>query len=449
MRKEKIAVIGAGLCGTLLGIRLAQLGYRVDIWERRDDMRRRDVDAGRSINLALSSRGLSALDMIGLHSQILDDIIPMYGRRIHDLEGHTTLYKYSGRPDEYINSVSRSGLNVELLNYADRTDGLTIHFSAKVARVDLDQTALYLEDGDTIVEHCYDLIFGADGAGSAVRKSIQKRSNELRFDFSQKYLDTGYKELEIPAGPDGSWRIDHNALHIWPRDGHMMIALPNTDGSFTLTLFIRFEGEHSLEQLTDDAAVQAFFEQYYADALAHMPTLIRDWHDNPTSSLGMIKCHPWLVNQTLLIGDAAHAIVPFYGQGMNCALEDCVVLDRLIAEYDHDWSTILPQYQEIRKPHTDAIADLAIDNFYEMRDATADPLFNKKRKLELRLETEYPDYYSKYGLVTFRPDMDYHQAMTLGRRQDDLLMTLASTIDDAQAVDLAPIHEQVMALGET
>jgi kynurenine 3-monooxygenase len=441
MRKERIGVIGAGLCGTLLGIRLSQLGYRVDIWERRSDMRQSDVDAGRSINLALSSRGLSALDMIGLHSQILDDIIPMYGRRIHDVDGNTTLYKYSGREDEYINSVSRSGLNIELLNYADDIDGLNIHFSTQVDRVDLDNTSLYVRDGEDVFKHQYDIIFGADGAGSAVRRSIQKRSNQLRFDFSQKYLDTGYKELEIPAGEGGTWRIDRNALHIWPRDGHMMIALPNTDGSFTLTLFIRFEGEYSLEHIKDDEAVQAFFEQYYPDALAHMPTLIRDWHDNPTSSLGMIKCHPWLVNHTLLIGDAAHAIVPF------CALEDCVVLDRLIAQHDHDWSTILPQYQSIRKPHTDAIADLAIDNFYEMRDATADPLFNKKRKLELRLETEYPDYYSKYGLVTFRPDLDYHQAMTLGRRQDDLLMDLAASIDDPKAANLSAIYDQVMALG--
>lgn len=448
MPKERVGIIGAGLCGTLLAVRLAQRGYEVEVWERRADMRLLDMEAGRSINLALSARGLAALDMIGLKTQIQDDIIPMHGRRIHDLEGNTTLYKYSGRSDEYINSVSRSGLNIELLNMADRTHGLTIHYSSQVTGVDLDTTTIIVNEDRQDVHYQYDVLFGADGAGSAIRRSIQKRSNQIRFDYQQRYLDTGYKELEIPPGEKGSWRIDKHALHIWPRDGHMMIALPNTDGSFTLTLFIRFEGKNSLQGLETDAQVRAFFMQEYADAVPHMPTLLRDWHDNPTSSLGMIKCYPWLEHCTLLIGDAAHAIVPFYGQGMNCALEDCVVLNDLLDQYDEDWDQVLPAYQEVRKPHTDAIADLAIDNFYEMRDDTADPTFNKKRKLELRLENDYPDYYSKYGLVTFRPDLSYYQAMTLGRKQDEVLMELASNIDSVSDVALEPIYDKIMALGQ-
>lgn len=447
-RSEKILVVGAGLCGTLMAIRLAQLGYSVDVLERRGDMRRQDVDAGRSINLALSARGLAGLEMIGLKSELLDDIIPMYGRRIHDLEGHTTLYKYSGRSDEYINSVSRSGLNIELLNYADRTGNINILYGTQVTHIDLDTTEVHYLDEAGIAHHgSYDVIFGADGAGSAVRRSMQKRSNSIRFDFSQRYLDTGYKELVIPAGPAGSWQIDKHALHIWPRDGHMMIALPNTDGSFTLTLFIRFEGPSSMETLDTDTRVMDFFREQYGDAVPFMPTLLKDWHDNPTSSLGMIKCYPWVVGQTVLIGDSAHAIVPFYGQGMNCAVEDCVIMDRLIEQHDHDWSEILPAYQELRKAHTDAIGDLAIDNFYEMRDDTADPVFNKKRKIELRLESEFDDYYSKYGLVTFRPDLDYHQAMTLGRRQDDLLMQIAASLESIDDMDLSAVYEQVKALG--
>lgn len=446
-RKEKILIVGAGLCGTVMAVRLSQLGYQVDVLERRADMRRRDVDAGRSINLALSARGLSGLDMIGLRSEILDDIIPMYGRRIHDHQGSTTLYKYSGRPDEYINSVSRSGLNIELLNYADKVGNIDIQYETKVTAIDLDQTVVNYTDHQGI-DHAkqYDVIIGADGAGSAVRRSMQKISNRIRFDFSQRYLDTGYKELEIPPGPSGTWQIDKHALHIWPREGHMMIALPNTDGSFTLTLFIRFEGPDSMETLDSDAKVLAFFEKEYGDAVPFMPTLLQDWHDNPTSSLGMIKCYPWVVNKTVLLGDSAHAIVPFYGQGMNCALEDCVVMDRLIHKYDHSWPQILAAYQSIRKSHADAIADLAIDNFYEMRDDTADPVFNIKRKIELRLESEYDDYYSKYGLVTFRPDLDYHQAMTLGRRQDELLMKIAAETSDVSTIDLDEVYERVRTL---
>lgn len=447
MSNDKIAVVGAGLSGTLMAIRLAQLGYTVDLIERRSDMRQQEVDAGRSINLALSARGLAALDMIGLRQELQDDIIPMYGRRIHPLSGPTSLYKYSGRADEYINSISRAGLNIELLNCADRHPNITSHFDTKSTQIDYQSSSidLRLPDGSTTTRS-YDVILAADGAGSSLRKSFQRHSNRLRFDFQQHYLDTGYKELSIPPGPDGTWLIDPNALHIWPRDGHMMIALPNTDRSFTVTLFIRFEGPDSLGSLPSDEAVINFFDRHYPDALVHMPTLIQDWHDNPSSSLGFIKCHPWLQNRSLLLGDAAHAIVPFYGQGMNCAFEDCVVLDRLIAEHNYDWDLILPAYQNHRKVDADAICDLAIDNFYEMRDGTADPIFNRKRKIELRLEQEYPDYYSKYGLVTFRPDLRYHEAMNLGRKQDEVLIAIAAQTPDAASADMDAIYAQVLAL---
>lgn len=446
-RQEKIGIIGAGLCGTLMAARLAQLGYNVDLIERRGDMRNEDVDAGRSINLALSHRGISALNMIGLHKELQDDIIPMYGRLIHDLKGNTKLFKYSGREDEYINSVSRSGLNIELLNFADRFDNINITFDTKCSHVDIDNNTITTISKDgTSSTNTYDVILGADGAGSALRKSYQKLSNRIRFDFSQRYLDTGYKELSIPPGPNGSYRIEKNALHIWPRDGHMMIALPNVDGSFTLTLFIKFEGEHSMETLNNDEEVLAFMKREYGDAVPFMDDLLKDWEENPTSSLGMIKCYPWAHKQNVLLGDSAHAIVPFYGQGMNCAFEDCVVLDRIIAKHDHNWDLILPAYQEERKKDADAIGDLAIDNFFEMRDDTANPVFNRKRQIELQLEEYYPDYYSKYGLVTFRPDLNYHQAMTQGRKQDDYLMEVATNHEDLNTVDLDAVYRGVMGV---
>lgn len=447
-RKEKIGIIGAGLCGTLMAIRLAQLGYDVDLMERRGDMRKQEVDAGRSINLALSHRGLRALEMIGLRTQLADDIIPMYGRLIHDESGSTKLYKYSGREDEYINSVSRGGLNSELLTFAEKFENLSIDFDAPCVDVNIDTNELILSKEGVEEKRQYDVLIGADGAGSVLRMSFQEMSNRIRFDYSQKYLDTGYKELSIPPGKDASFQIEKHVLHIWPRDGHMMIALPNTDGSFTLTLFIRFEGENSMEELESTEAAVAFMKKHYGDAVPFMSELQDEWVDNPTSSLGMIKCYPWVHKNAVLLGDSAHAIVPFYGQGMNCAFEDCVVLDGLIEKHKHDWSRILPAYQEHRKIDADAIGDLAIDNFYEMRDDTANPVFNRKRQIELKLETDYPDYYSKYGLVTFRPDLRYHQAMNLGRRQDTLLMQIAEQYQDVSAVPYDEVYEQVMALAE-
>lgn len=440
---QNIAVVGGGLCGTLLAIRLAQLGYDVDLMERRPDMRIHDVDGGRSINLALSHRGLAGLSLIGLLDELSDDIIPMHGRMIHPHEGSPQLYKYSGREGEHINSISRGGLNIELLHFADRYEHVRTLFDVKVTKVDMDQNIIYYEQhGSSFTSRKYDLIFGADGAGSAVRRSFQRVSNRIRFDFSQRYLDTGYKELSIPPDAAGNWQIEKHALHIWPRNGHMMIALPNPDGSFTLTLFAKFEGPNSMETFGKDW--KTLFEKDYTDALPYMSDIAHEWEHNPFSSLGMVKCYPWLYKRCMLIGDAAHAIVPFYGQGMNCSFEDVVVLDQLISQHDHDWDAILPAYQSERKKDTDAIADLAIDNFFEMRDDTADPIFNRKRKIEVAIEQQFPDYYSKYGLVTFRPDVPYSKAMSVGRAQDNWLMEIAGNYQDVSQVPLPDIYAGLM-----
>lgn len=447
MKRGNIAIAGAGLCGTMMAIRLAEYGYQVDVYERRPDLRKTDISAGRSINLALSDRGLKALDMIGLKEKVSAEIIPMHGRLIHPLGGENTMYSYSGRADEYINSVSRGGLNMTMLDEAEKSDNINLFFEANVRSVDIKSTSLTVQiDGNQITKE-YDVIFGSDGAGSAVRQTFQKQSSRLRFDFQQKWLSTGYKELHIPPTSDGGWKIEKHALHIWPRKGHMMIALPNMDGSFTLTMFTPFEGPVGMDRLITDELIMEFMEENFPDATIHIPDLLEQFHANPTSSLGTIKCYPWTYNRTVLLGDSAHAIVPFYGQGMNCALEDCVVLDQLIQDHDHDWDKILPAYQEQRKVDADAIADLAEDNFYEMRDATADPVFNIKRLIELRLEKEL-DYYSKYSLVTFRADVPYHIAMKKGRLQNKILYDIAKGVDDPNTVDLEPILEQVNAYVE-
>jgi len=444
--QDKIIIIGAGLCGTLMAMRLSQRGYDVDVYERRSDPRAEAYQGGRSINLALSDRGLAALDMVGLKDAVKKDIIPMYGRMIHSSDGSEgKLYKYSGRPQDWINSVSRSGLNVKLLEEADKFANIDFYFEAECLSVDTDSTEVTIRRAGQTLVHKADVILASDGAGSAARQSFMQQGNKIRFDFSIQYLDTGYKELSLPA-VEGDWAIDVNALHIWPRDGFMMIALPNLDKTFTLTLFIPFEGKGSIDELDTDAKIMAFFEHNFPKLRPHYDHMLADFHENPTSSLGTVRCYPWLVNRTLLLGDSAHAIVPFYGQGMNCAFEDCKVLDELITKHEGDWNLILPAYQKVRKPDADAIADLAEDNFYEMRDATADPVFNRKREIELALEQHYPEYYSKYSLVTFREDIPYHVAMARGRAQNKVLMQIAASVDSATDVDLTDVLAQVQAL---
>lgn len=440
--KKEIVILGAGLCGTLMAIRLAQKGFKVDLYEKRPDLRDTDISAGRSINLALSDRGIKALKMVGLDKEIKDLVIPMYGRMIHPHQGENKLYRYSGRQHEWINSISRPGLNALLLDSAEKYDSINLHFNCPAILTDTFNNSIRFEqDGQIFTIDCSDkVVIGADGAGSALRKSFQKRSNEIRFNFSQQFLDTGYKELCLPAGLTEKFQIEKNALHIWPRDGFMMIALPNLDGSFTVTLFMPFEGQNGFNYLTEQNTIEQFFAEQFPDVVKYFPDLYDQFITNPSSSLGTIRCYPWLLDEKyLLLGDACHAIVPFYGQGMNCAFEDCVVLDEFLEKHNYNWNTAFDQYQQNRKQDTDAIADLAEDNFYEMRDATADPVFNKKRQIELKLEAEFPEYYSKYSLVTFKEEIPYHQAMEQGRKQDEILMAIARKTHDISSIDLEEI----------
>lgn len=413
-----IAIAGAGLVGSLLSIYLAKRGHRVSVFERRGDMRKSDYEGGRSINLALSNRGIRALDEVGLAEEIKKVAIPMHRRAMHDRQGNMTYQPY-GKEGQFINSVSRSALNIVLMNKAEEL-GVEFSFNQRIVKVDLEKTTLStVNSQQSTVDRGFDLILGADGAFSAVRGALQITD---RFDYSQDYIDHGYKELHIPPGAAGAFRLEKNALHIWPRESFMMIALPNPDGSFTCTLFFPFEGATSFSHLKTDAEVSMFFESTFPDAVALMPTLLEDYNSNPTSSLVTVRCYPWVKNNTLLIGDAAHAIVPFFGQGMNAGFEDCRLLNQMLDGYDDDWSKVLPEFQRSRKKDTDAIAQLALDNFIEMRDLVADADFLLRKKIEARLHQLYPTrWIPLYSMVTFYDSVPYSTAYETGQKQKKIM----------------------------
>ncbi|NQW29858.1 MAG: FAD-dependent monooxygenase [Ignavibacteria bacterium] len=419
---KSITIAGAGLVGSLLGIMLAKRGYMVQIFERRADMRTESMLAGRSINLAMSDRGLMALEMAGLAEDIRKIAIPMRNRIMHDEHGGISKQPY-GVDDQAINSVSRGDLNMMLMTMAE-ANGVTIHFNARCQSIDVDSaTAVFGEEPNNLQTAQSDILIGADGAYSAVRDALLRTD---RFDYSQSYLDHGYKELHIPPTPDGGFQLDKNALHIWPRHSFMMIALPNLDGSFTVTLFLAHKGPVSFEHLTTENAVTEFFATHFADAVPLMPTLLQDFFSNPESSLVTVKCSPWTRNSNIvLIGDAAHALVPFYGQGMNCGFEDCRVLIDCLDYTNDNWERALQLYEHHRKPDGDAIADLAVQNFIEMRDKVADKDFLRRKRIEGFMFKRYPTkFVPQYTLVTFMPNVPYSEAKRIAKEQDVLMARL-------------------------
>ena len=398
MPHSRVAIVGAGLTGPLLAIFLARRGHQVTLYERRPDPRRADLEAGRSINLALSVRGIDALERAGLAEAVLAQALPMRGRILHDTAGGTAFQSYSADGRRAINSVSRAGLNRQLVEAAATESSVEFRFDHRLSGLDHERGELRFEtpDGPATVEH--DVVIGADGAYSVVRERLTHVEGT---DFSQTFLPWGYKELSIPAR-DGNFALDDGALHIWPRGGSMMIALPNFDRSFTATLFWPNDGPSGFAGLDSDDAITARFRRDYPDALALMPDLPEQFRAHPVGSLVTVHCWPWVRGRTALIGDAAHAIVPFYGQGMNCGFEDVVELDRCLAETGDDWSTALPRYAERRRPNSDAIADLALDNFVEMRDRVASPVFRTQKRAEHAVERRLPEHFvSLYELVSF------------------------------------------------
>jgi kynurenine 3-monooxygenase len=433
-RADSVTIVGAGLTGPLLAISLVQRGFRVAIYERRPDPRRVRLSAGRSINLAISVRGIHALREAGLWESMRNIIIPMKGRMMHSKSGELTFQPYGQNETEVINSISRADLNTALMNEAEKR-GVKIHFDERCLAFDLHSgTARFRNEGSgSEIDVDSGVVIAADGASSAIRLGMLKLN---RFNFSQQYLDYGYKELTIAATPDGKHALGPNALHIWPRGSHMLIALPNIDGTFACILFLPFEGKISFANLDSESRFLEFFESNFPDAIPLMPHLRENVRNNPTGSMVTVKCSPWHVDaKSLLIGDAAHAIVPFFGQGMNCAFEDCTALLELLDRHESDWAVIFPEFERLRRVNTDAIADLALENFIEMRDRVADPHFLFKKKVELALEAKYPRLFvPKYAMVSFQR-IPYSLALSRGRVQDAMLAELCQSVDRIEDID--------------
>ena len=417
---SKFVLIGSGLAGGLLAAYLGRRGYEVDLYERRADPREGNIVGGRSINLAISTRGIHGLEQIGIAEEALQHAIPMRGRMIHDRSGALHFSPYDVDPKKCINSIGRAALNTTVIEAAQRYPNVRVHFNHKCTGVDLESASAGLETVEGAVTAQGDAVIGVDGAFSSVRKSMQ--SQVANFQYDESYLAHGYKELTIPPGPDGSWQMEKNALHIWPRKSFMMIALPNPDGSFTCTLFWEFEGARSFGTTKTDDDVRLFFEEEFPDAMPLMPSLLDDFRNNPTGSLVTIRCAPWFYrDKVCLVGDAAHAVVPFYGQGMNAAFEDCVVLDECLEQFPENRERAFAEYFRRRKENADALADLAIGNFIEMRDKTASKTFRAKKKLDHALEAALPGMYLPlYTMVTFTR-IPYSAAARRARLQDRIL----------------------------
>lgn len=417
---KQATIIGAGLVGSLWAVYLSKAGYKVKIAERRKDMRKENISAGKSINLATSYRGWKALDEVGIGNEIRKIAIPMYGRTMHDEGGNTTYQPY-GLKDQAIFSVSRGEINAKLMDIAEQY-GAELFFNEDCTGADLNNGVVYLRNSETgkTSEIKSDVVFATDGAFSAVRYNAMQKLD--KFDYSQKYIEDGYREILLPANNDGSYKLEKNTLHIWPRGRFMLIALPNFNGSFTCTLFMPFEGhKHCFNNLTSKTKVEGFFKSVFPDFFKLMPEVADAWEDHPLSSLAIIRCFPWTHGKTALMGDAAHATVPFFGQGMNCGFEDCSVMYNLMKKHNEDWNKIFREYETVRKPNGDAVQDLSLLNYVVMRDRVADEDYLLQQKVERRMNELYPDkYFPMYSMVSFT-DIEYHTALKKGQKQDEII----------------------------
>jgi len=436
-------LIGAGLTGPLLATYLAQQGYSVEIFERRPDMRKESISAGRSINLALSARGNHALKEVGLYDKIKPNTIPMKGRMIHDLNGNTHLQPYGQKENEVIFSVSRAQLNMDLMTLAEETGKVTIRFNHQLLSADLEQNKLLFQLSNSLeeIELPFIRVIGCDGSASILRKSIVEKAN---IQYVKKPLGHGYKELTIPPLKSGKFRIEPNALHIWPRGNHMLIALPNNDCSFTCTLFFPMTGATSFETVKTEKEILDLFHSQFPDAIKLMPNLVEDFQKNPTGDLASVYCKPWhLGDKALLIGDAAHAVVPFFGQGMNASFQDCSTLAKLMGQNENDWKTIFNTFSSVQVENGHAIADMAIENYLEMRDHVNDTEYKKRRNVELKLERMFPgQFIPRYSMVSFH-QIPYAEVYQRGEKQFKIIGDVLKADPSGQSIDKAMVEKML------
>lgn len=438
MSKKNINIIGAGQCGTLVAIMLARHGFEVDVYERFKDPRIEDAEAGRSINLALAARGLNALGQVGIDKLVKPILMPMRGRMVHQANGTSDFLRYGQRANEEIYSVTRLGLNQILLGVADRLPNLRLNFQQNAIGYDAPDRTVHIRDetDGSLYQVAADPLFAADGAGSRIRRSFDGSDT---FGGIESLLRHGYKELSIPAGPGGAFQLAADALHIWPRGGFMLIALPNPGGDFTCTLFLPNRGDNSFEKLVDESSIMAFFEEHFPDAAALIPNLCDEVLNHPLGTLGTVRCRHWHDRgNVLLLGDAAHAIVPFHGQGMNLAFEDCVLLDRIVSECGADWPNVFARYEAEQLANANAIADMALDNYIEMRDTVRDPKFALRKALAFELETRLPTHFiPRYSMVMFHADIPYLVAQQRGEVQKALLEEFTAQEESFDDIDIA------------
>ncbi|MBO0322596.1 FAD-dependent monooxygenase [Muricauda sp. CAU 1633] len=442
---KNIAIIGSGLVGSLLAIYLRKKGHSVTVFDRRPDIRTIKF-SGRSINLAMSNRGWRSLQKVGLEDCIKEIAIPLDKRAMHVNEKPVYFQKY-GKEGEAIWSISRGILNKKMIDLAEEA-GTVFRFNEKVWDVNLPEAKIYTGETEKSEwkEYQYDLIFGCDGAFSRVRHKMQRRS---RFDYSQNFIDVGYKELTIPANEDGTHKLDKNSFHIWPRGQFMLIAMPNIDGSFTCTLFLPFEGEVSFESITTEDEARSFFRTYFPNVKKNIENLSQDFFKNPTSAMVTMKCYPWTYwDKVALVGDSAHAIVPFYGQGMNAGFEDIYVLNELMETYGDDWDVIFKQYQEDRKPNADAIAELSYRNFVEMSSKTANPKFLLQKKIEKWFSAKHPDkWIPVYSRVTFS-ERPYAEALAIGDQQEKIMKEVLKMPNISEEWETKEVEDKILELLE-
>lgn len=445
-KNKEVVIIGAGLVGSLWAVYLSKAGYKVTIYERRSDIRKAEISAGKSINLALSVRGWKALDTVGVGDEIREIAIPMYGRIMHDLEGKLTYQQY-GKEDEAIFSVSRGKINAKMMDIAEKHGGAAIHYNTECKNIDLKNGIVFLKNSLSGEEYQVqaDLIFASDGAFSAVRYNAMQKLD--RFQYSQNYIADGYREILLPANPDGTYPMDKNALHIWPRGRFMLIALANEDGSFTCTLFMPHENdEFSFDKLNSREAVNNFFQTIFPDFYEMVPDIADAWENHPLSNLAIIRCYPWTQGKVALMGDAAHATVPFYGQGMNAGFEDCTVLWELMQKHNEDWEKIFEEYSITRKPDGDALQDLSLDNYYVMRDYVADPSFLLRKKIEAKFSDLYPNkWLPLYSQVTFS-NIRYSVAYKQGQLQNEIMDQVMEITEIETNWDRAEVMDKMLEL---